>query len=83
MIIIMYITGLLIGWLAGANMADSRIITMRLPVWLVDQIDSDAEANGLTRTDFIKKLYFDWTEAQNDLTEYISFMAATEAAERN
>lgn len=56
---------------------------MRFPNWLIDQIDSDAEANGLTRTDFIKKLYLDWTEAQNDLSEYISFMAATEAAERN
>ena len=63
--------------------AESKIITIRLPVWMVEQLDGDAIEQGVNRTEFIKRLYLGWKESQHDLEDYISFMAACDAAERD
>lgn len=62
---------------------DSRIISIRLPAWLADELDADAEASGMNRSTFIKQLYLDWRETVIDIDEYITSMAAENAAERN
>lgn len=61
--------------------AESRIITIRLPSWLIEQLDEDARAQGINRTEFIKRLYLGWKDEQADLAEYLKFMAAQGAAE--
>ena len=71
------------GSLGGNMKAESRIITIRLPSWLVEQLDEDAREQGVNRTEFIKRLYLGWKDEQADLTEYINFMAACDAAERD
>ena len=63
--------------------AESKITTIRLPSWLIEQLDEDAKEQGVNRTEFIKRLYLGWKDEQADLAEYINFMAACDAAERD
>lgn len=63
--------------------AESKIISIRLPSWLIEQLDGDAREQGVNRTEFIKRLYLGWKDEQAELTEYIKFMAASDAAERD
>ena len=63
-------------------METTKIISIRLPEWLLKALDDDAQREGLSRSGFIKQLYIGYKEQEIEFLEYIKAMAA-EAAERN
>lgn len=61
----------------------SRIVTIRLPEWLLEKLDQDAADAGVSRTEFIKKLYISYKQDEAELEEYINAMAAESGRERS
>ena len=55
---------------------ESKVVSIRLPAWLLKELDGDARALGLTRSEFIKSIFFGYKQSQREIDEYISYMAA-------
>lgn len=51
----------------------SKLITIRLPEWLANELDIEAAAEGLNRTEFIKWLYLEHKERQIDIEQWLDY----------
>lgn len=51
----------------------SKLISIRLPEWLANELDIEAAAEGLNRTEFIKRLYLEHKERQIDIEQWLDY----------
>lgn len=61
----------------------SKIISIRVPEWLLNDIDEEAFSLGLPRSALLVDCYIEHALRALDIEEYLTFMAAEAAEERS